>query len=196
MPNQKENIMIKQALFISLFFFSSLVYAQDSDQIIHIDLDSDGKPDTVQLQDNRLHIQLSSQKQPIIEPETELDTLPATLRVVRVGFIETFAFPGGQSSYHFAYDKQSHQIQLIGIDIEYFPNRSLPNYGKGSLNLKTGNYIGKWTILNGKKNTIRTIPIQTNLKITPVILDANFERNSIAASHKMYEIEEAHGIQH
>ncbi len=174
---------MQKFLVLGFFFFSSLAYAQDSDQIIHTDLDGDGKPDTVQLQNYRLHIKLSSQKQPIIEPESEGENDPPSLRVARVGFIESFDGMRYGSSYHFAYDKASRQIQVIGMDQYSLGNAANDGSGKDSVNLQTGDYVGKWHYYDHKNEKLRAYPtINTRLKIKPIYLnDTNF-------NHKLNDI--------
>ena len=189
---------MKKYLFLSLLLCSSLIHAQDSGKIIRTDLDGDGKPDTVKLLSNsRLYIQLSSQKQPIIEPEIEgEDDTPSYLRAAHVGFIQSFSGMRWWASLHFAYDKASRQIQLIGMDRESYGTATNDGSGKDSTNLKTGEYIGKWHHYDAQKQKLYTYPtIKTRLNIAPIDLtDVNYESKIGDIWDKIQSIKKARGI--
>ena len=162
---KQENIMKKYALIGLLTLLSHHAYA--TEQSISKDLDGDGKPDHIWLQDDDFHIKLSSQKQVIIQynPCDE----PPNLRTARVGFIVSCNAMRHGRSYHYAYNRSNNQMQVIGYDFWAAGTAANEGAGEDSVNLKTGDYIGKWRLRNNPTEKLRDYTIQTRLpNIQPI----------------------------
>lgn len=159
---------MKKLLLISILsLFSTHIYA---DNVIQKDLDADGKPDRVWLQDDVLHIKLSSQNK--IITEHNICDEPPRLKNARVGFIISCDAMRHGSSFHYAYNPTNSKMQYIGYDFWALGNAANDGGGKESLNLKTGDYVAQWRLRDTKTGKLRDHHIKTRLpNIQP--LDVN-----------------------
>lgn len=151
--------MKKYILMSAFTLLSSIVYAEE--RLIK-DIDGDGKKDVIWLENDRLHIKLSSQNHRIMRDIYEpLGDEPPFLHNKKVGFELSFSAMRWGHSYHYAYDKASKNIQLIGYNLWAFGNASQDGSGDDSVNLKTGDYIGKWRYMysDGEQHKLRTYQI-------------------------------------
>lgn len=140
------------------------------------DIDGDGKKDVIWLEDSALHIKLSSQNNRVMRDIHEpLGDEPPFLHDKRVGFELSFSAMRWGHRYHYAYDKTSGKMNIIGYNLWAFGNASQDGSGDDSVNLKTGDYIGKWNYmyLDGDKHKLRTYHIpKTRLpNIRPIAWD-------------------------
>lgn len=142
-------------------------HAHATEQSISKDLDGDGKPDRVWLQDDVLHIKLSSQNKVITEHNVCDE--PPHLNNARVGFIVSCSAMRHGSRYHYAHNPANGKMQYIGYDFWALGNAANDGAGQDSVNLKTGDYIGKWRLRNNPTEKLRDYTIQTRLpNIQPI----------------------------
>lgn len=165
--------MKKYILMSAFALLSSIVYAEER---LVKDIDGDGKKDVIWLEDSALHIKLSSQNNRVMRDIHEpLGDEPPFLHDKRVGFELSFSAMRWGHRYHYAYDKASHNINIIGYNLWAFGNASNDGSGDDSVNLKTGDYIGQWNYLylDGNQHKLRTYRIpKTRLpNIRPIAWD-------------------------
>ncbi|ULJ63978.1 hypothetical protein [Wielerella bovis] len=151
---------MKKHLLISLFalLFSQNVYAETR---INKDLDGDSKPDRVWLQDDVLHIKLSSQNK-VITKHNVCDE-PPQLKNARVGFIVLCSAMRHGRSFHYAHNATNGKMQYIGYDFWAFGTAANEGAGQDSLNLKTGDYVAKWRLRDKPTDKLRDHHIKTRL---------------------------------
>ena len=156
---------MKKYLFIGvLALFSQTLYAQTG---LNKDLDADGKSDRLWLQDDDFYIKLSGQTKTLIiqNPCDE----PPRLKNARVGFIISCDAMRHGSGFHYAYNPTNSKMQVIGYDFWALGNATNDGGGKDSLNLKTGDYIGKWHLRQSATDKLRDHRIKTRLpNIRPI----------------------------
>lgn len=150
--------MKKMWLISFLALFSPAIYA---DNLIQKDLDNDGKPDRVWLQDDVLHIKLSSQNKVITEHNVCDE--PPQLKNARVGFIVLCSAMRHGRSFHYAHNAANGKMQYIGYDFWAFGTAANEGAGQDSLNLKTGDYVAKWRLRNQPTDKLRDHHIKTRL---------------------------------
>lgn len=157
---------MKKHILMSVFalLFSQTIYAETR---INKDLDADGKPDRVWLQDDVLHIKLSSQNKVIAEHNVCDE--PPRLKNARVGFIISCDAMRHGSSFHYAYNPTNSKMQVIGYDFWALGNAANDGAGQDSLNLKTGDYVAQWRLRDTKTGKLRDHHIKTRLpNIQPI----------------------------
>lgn len=124
--------------------FSQNVYAETR---INKDLDGDQKPDSVWLQDDVLHIKLSSQNNQVMrDTHKPFHSEKTHLQDRGDGFAIVFdGFSRWTHTYDYVYDKVSGKIQIVGY--QYWKYAS----DDESVYLKTGRYNGVGRYLAKRK---------------------------------------------
>lgn len=193
-------MMKKLILATTLLSLSIASVAQDT--VLKKDLDSDGKIDSVMIDENsRLVVTLSSQNfQPIIEQDEILAESPPTISDARVGFIYSDSSMRYGTDYHYAYDKNGKnraKIRLIGMDYWALGNAANDGSGKDSVNLLNGAYEGKWHHYDLHKQKLMPYPIiKTNIKSLPTIYLNDPTKNAKIGKiwQQIRNINKQHGI--
>ena len=163
----KVNYIFLILLFSSIFSFGQKRFALEKD------IDFDGVIDTIYVnqENSKIVCILSSKKYAKVESKIiGLNTMSGIGDDGREGFVFENHYMRAGYSNQFRYDKKTKKIRLIGIEFYEFCGMDYEICGESSINLLTGNIIGKWHYLisevidNVEYRKVKKIPI-VNTKI-------------------------------
>lgn len=166
------------------------------------DIDFDGRPDTVYLDENenKMICRLSTQNfKKLKSKKIETDGDNTSLEPKKNGFeISTNWMRSGYAC-QFRYQKNEKRMRLIGMSEYAFGNATHDGSGEASINLLTGDYVGDWHYFdysaNNEKGELVKIPtIKAKMQIKKIYLEDFDGEQYDAISEKFIALIEKHKI--